>query len=218
MTTSLTADECLRELGELRTGARPDVPMGRIFALAKNYAGMSTVEIESLLSNPLHEARVAAVSIMDHEARSQKTTDERREDLYELYLRCHHLIDTWDLVDRAAPYVIGGYLWDKSRQPLYELARSSQPMERRTAIVATYYFIRHGDLHDTFGLAAILAEDGDSLVQKAVGGWIREAGKRDPARLTAFLDEHAARMPRIMLSYAVEKLSQEQKAHYRSRT
>ena len=94
----------------------------------------------------------------------------------------HAYIDSWSMVDRAAPYVVGGYLWDKSREPLYELARSAQPMERRTAIVATYYFIRQHDLDDTFRISEILAHDTDDLVQKAVGGWVREAGKQDPDR------------------------------------
>ena len=47
-----------------------------------------------------------------------------------------------------------------------------------------------------------------SLVQKAVGGWVREAGKRDPERLLEFLDRHARTMPRTALRYAVEQLDQ----------
>ena len=62
-------------------------------------------------------------------------------------------------------------------------------MERRTAIVATWFFIRTGDLDDTFAIAEIIAHDPDELVQKAVGGWVREAGKRDEARLRAYLDD-----------------------------
>ena len=36
-----------------------------------------------------------------------------------------------------------------------ELARSKNVWERRTAIVSTSYFIRQGDLHDTFVIAEI---------------------------------------------------------------
>jgi 3-methyladenine DNA glycosylase AlkD len=35
---------------------------------------------------------------------------------------------------------------------------------------------------------------------------LREAGKRDPAGQTAFLEAHAATMPRVMLRYTIEKL------------
>ena len=126
----------------------------------------------------------------------------------------HDRIDSWSTVDRAAPYVVGGYLWDRSREPLYELARSEQPMERRTAIVATYYFIRQNDLDDTFRIGGMLAHDPDDLVQKAVGGWVREAGKRDISRLRLYLDEYAATMPRTSLRYAVEHLDPAERSRY----
>ena len=87
-------------------------------------------------------------------------------------------------------------------------------MERRTAIVATYFFIRRGDTADTFAIAEILADDPEHLMQRAVGGWIREAGKRDPERLRAFLDAHAATMPRIALRLAVERLGADERAQY----
>ena len=44
--------------------------------------------------------------------------------------------------------------------------------------VATYYFIRLGEVDDTFKIAEILVEDKHDLIQKAVGSWIREAGKK----------------------------------------
>ena len=43
---------------------------------------------------------------------------------------------------------------------------------------------------------------------------LREAGKRDLAGLTFFLDQHAAEMPRTMLRYSLEKLSTEKRKHY----
>ena len=48
------------------------VPMGKIFALAKEYIETPPVEIEKLLESPIHEVRVGAVSIMDWQARSKK--------------------------------------------------------------------------------------------------------------------------------------------------
>ena len=86
--------------------------------------------------------------------------------------------------------------------------------ERRTAIVSTWFFIRKNDVNDTFKIAEILINDSHDLIQKAVGSWIREAGKRDHERLIEFLDEHAKTMPRTTLRYAVEKLGPKEKAHY----
>jgi 3-methyladenine DNA glycosylase AlkD len=205
----LRADEFAKRLG--KTG---DIAMGKIFALAKEFMEMPPAEIEKLLDSKHHAMRVGAVSIMDWKARAKATSDAARKELFDLYIRRHNRIDTWDLVDRSAPYVVGGYLAGKPRKILYRLARSANPCERRTAIVSTYFFIRQNDLDDTFGIAEILVNDGDVLVQKAVGSWVREAGKRDPKRLLQFLDGHAATMPRIVLRYAIEKLGKAQRDHY----
>ena len=60
------------------------VRMGQVFALAKEFIEMSPNEIEKLLESPIHEARAAAVSIMDAQARSRKTSGERRKELFDL--------------------------------------------------------------------------------------------------------------------------------------
>lgn len=191
------------------------VRMRDVFALAKEFVDLDPDQVELLLDSPIHEVRVGAVSIMDFQARRRTTPAGRRKALYELYLRRHDRIDNWDLVDRAAPWVVGGYLYDRPRDPLYRLARSTNVWERRTAIVATWYFIRQGQLDDTYAIAELLVDDDHDLIQKAVGGWLREAGKRDMARLRAFLDAHAATMPRTTLRYATEHLAPEERAHYR---
>src|SRR5262245_35978378 len=210
-----TAAAFVSRLDALRVENEPRaVPMRAIFALAKESIAMPTAEIEHLLGRADHESRVGAVSVMDWQARAKKTPAAQREELYDLYVRRHDLIDTWDLVDRAAPHVVGGYLVDKPRDQLYVFAASEAPMERRTAIVATWFFIRTGDLDDMFAIAEILAHDPDDLVQKAVGGWVREAGKRDQTRLCRYLDAFAATMPRTSLRYAVEKLPRDLRTHY----
>jgi hypothetical protein len=105
--------------------------MGRIFGLAKECIDMAPPEIERLLENARHEARVGAVSVMDWQARRRSTTAERRRELFDLYIRRHDLIDTWDLVDRSAIWVVGEYLVDRPRDVLYELAGAAEPMRRR---------------------------------------------------------------------------------------
>ena len=197
---------------DISIGAR----MGDVFALAKEFAEMPLDQVEVLLESPVHEARVGAVSVMDFQARGRRTSTERRKELFDLYIRRHDRIDTWDLVDRSAPYVVGGYLFefDAPRDILLRLARSEHWYERRSAIVATYYFIRQGDTAETFTIAEVLVDDDHDLVQKAVGGWVREAGKRDPDGLLRFLDGFAATMPRTTLRYAVEHLDEGQRDHY----
>ncbi len=110
--------------------------------------------------------------------------------------------------------MVGGYLNDKPRDVLYTLARSKDWWERRLAMFATLYFVRKGDLDDAFDLAEILVHDDHDLVQKVVGGMLREAGKTDRKRLLTFLDKHAATAPRVMLRYAIEHLDPKQRQHY----
>ena len=182
------------------------IAIGTVFPIARSFTAIALDEVERLLESPYYEARVAAAAILDFKARAPRITTAERKALYDLYMRRHDRIDNWDLVDRAAAHVVGGYLVDRPRRVLHTLARSTNPWKRRTAIVATWYFIRRGEVDDTFAIAERLVRDRHVLVQKAVGGWIREAGKREPARLTAFLARHAATMPREMLRQAIEKL------------
>ena len=210
----------VNELAALRPAdAQGDEPfagigMGQIFKLAKEYQAMPPAEIEQLLESDDHPVRVGAVSIMDWQARDRKTPVERRRELFDLYIRRHDRINTWDLVDRSAIHVVGEYLVDKPRDILDELARSARPMERRTAILSTYAFIRRDQLDDTYRIAETLANDPDDLVDKAVGWMLREAGKRDQRRLASFLDAHAATMPRVMLRYSIEKLDKAERDRY----
>jgi 3-methyladenine DNA glycosylase AlkD len=190
------------------------VRMGQVFALAKEFMDMPLDQVEKLLESPIHEVRVGAVSIMDFQARSKKTSEARRKELFDLYIRRHDRINTWDLVDRSAPYVVGGYLFDKPRKILYKLARSKNMPERRTAMVSTGYFIRQGDIDDTFKIAELLLDDDQELIHKATGWMLRAAGGVDRQRLLKFLDQHATTMPRTTLRYAMEHLDKKKRDHY----
>ena len=191
------------------------VRMGQVFELAKEFIEMKPGEIEKLLESEIHEVRAGGLSIMDKQARRKKTPESRRKELFDLYMRRTDRINNWDLVDVSAPFVVGGYLFDKPRDVLYELARSGNLWERRTAIVSTYYFIRQGDVDDTFRISQMLLDDDHDLIHKATGGWLRAAGKKDLGRLRAFLDQHAATMPRTMLRYAIEHLDKDERKQYR---
>lgn len=217
------AKQFVEQLDELRDAASvgaadddetPLLPYREVFALAKKFIDTPPAEIERILDRDDHQTRIGAVSIMDFQARRRSTPPDRRLDLYDLYVRRHDRIDNWDLVDRAAPWVVGSYLADKPRDQLYTFARSTNMWERRTAIVATYHFIRHDDLDDTFAIAELLVDDTADLVHKAVGGFLREAGKHDVARLTAFLDRHSATMNRTALRYAIKHFDPDTRQHY----
>ena len=183
------------------------VPMPKVFPVAKaHHKEVSLTGIERLLESRYYEVRMAGVSIMDAQVRPRSAGDALKGDLHELYLRRHDRINSWDLVDRAAPHVVGAYLLERPRDVLDELAGSDNPWERRTAVVATAAFLRAGQLDDTFRLAEQLADDEHLYVQKALGSWVREAGKQDQGRLVAFLESHGHRLLREALRTATEKL------------
>ena len=226
---NLTADEFLEKLNALRSTRTADshshlafdsadkvigVRMGQVFALAKEYISMDLVEVQKLLQSPIHEARVGAVSIMDFQARHKKTSDKRKKELFDLYLKKHKYINTWDLVDRSAVWVVGSYLFDKKRDVLYKLARSKKMPERRTAIVSTLFFISKGDVDDAFKLAEMMLYDKEDLIHKANGWALRFAGDKDKKKLSKFLDKYATTMPRVTLRYAIEKFDKKLREHY----
>jgi 3-methyladenine DNA glycosylase AlkD len=135
---------------------------------------MPVDEIEKLLSSDFYEARMGAVSIMDYKARDKKITDDERKTLYQLYINRHDRINNWDLVDLGCLHMTGRYLFDKRRNILYKLAKSKNLWERRTAIVSTCYFIRQGDIADTFKISEILVNDKEDLVPLLTRGKHRD--------------------------------------------
>jgi 3-methyladenine DNA glycosylase AlkD len=195
------------------------VPMRATFDTAKAFTALPLAEVELLLDEASYEARLAGFCVLDFQARKAKLPDNERRGAYELYLRRHDAIDSWDMVDRAAPHVVGRYLLSRSRDPLFELATSTDPLRRRTAITAPLYFARFGtaaDLPDLFAIAKLLLPDTDPVVSKPVGIALKYAGVLDEPALREFLDEHASAMQRPALRYAVEKLDPSARTGYLS--
>jgi len=187
------------------------VPANR--AVCKKYKDMSLAEIERALESPIHEVRLAAVIIMADQ--TKKGSELLKKALYDLYLRRSDRINNWDIVDSSCRAVVGDYLLDKSRAPLYKLARSSDLWEKRIAMVSTFAFISTGETSETYKIAEMLMRDSHDLIQKAVGWMLRETGKRaGPDRLRVFLNKHAATMPRTALRYAIEHFGPDERAKY----
>ena len=193
------------------------VRMGTVFELAKRFVGMEPDPIERLLESDIHEARAGAVSIMAKQYDRKTTTEDRRGVLAALYLRRHDCINNWDLVDLGAWQVLGRWLRDKDRGVLYDLARSDNLWERRTAMFATMAFIKPRQFDDVMAIAEILVADPQDLIHKVVGGMLRTVAMHDKPLVEAFLARYAATMPRVMLRYAIEHFSPEERADWLGR-
>lgn len=194
--------------GDIFRGIR--VPVLR--KLAKEYKTLPLDETLALLQSPFHEDRLVALFILVHAF--SKGDDDTKKTIYDLYLKHTKWINNWDLVDASAHKIVGPYLMDRSRAPLYRLARSSSLWERRIAIISTFAFIRHDQFEDALAIAEILLQDDEDLIHKAVGWMLREIGKRNVDAEEGFLLQHYRTMPRTMLRYAIERFPEPRRQGY----
>ena len=218
------------------------VPVPQVRAIAKR-AVLDDDELERLAASPWHEERMAALCVAvtrvkrigrllgsrrarrDPGSQAVQEAVARREELGRKYLDWvgRGLVNNWDLVDTSAEHLVGAWLLvPLTGAPglpsrINDLIASSNVWERRVAIMSTFATTRAGTDWPTYAVARRLLDDPHDLIHKAVGWMLREAGKRvDEQTLVVFLDRHAARMPRTMLRYAIERFSPEVRAHYRS--
>jgi 3-methyladenine DNA glycosylase AlkD len=178
--------------------------------LAKEHRDISLDAAVELLQSPLHEVRLLALLIMvlHYECGGNEAA------IYRAYLANTHRINNWDLVDVTAAQIVGAYLFEQPRAPLYKLAKSKSLWERRIAIIATFYFIRRNQFDDTLAIAGLLLNDKEDLMHKAVGWMLREVGKRDLKVEEEFLIPRYQRMPRTMLRYAIERFPEPRRLAY----
>jgi 3-methyladenine DNA glycosylase AlkD len=183
--------------------------------VAKKFKSVSFDEIASLLDSEYHECRMCALLILVE--RFKKSNDEEQDRIYHFYLSKTMRINNWDLVDLSAPYIVGEYLKKRSREDLYKLASGSVLWEQRIAVVATATLIRNNDFIDIIKLSELLLHHSHDLMHKAIGWMLREMGKRDKDLLIQFLEKHHKEMPRTMLRYSIEKLTDEERKYFMKR-
>lgn len=177
--------------------------------IARQHVLLGFGDLAELLASPIHEYRQVALEILV--AQYQRADETQCGRIVSFYLRHTKRMNNWDLVDAAAPYILGKHLKARSRSVLHTLAKSDDLWERRIAIVATLALIRSGDTAETFRIADKLLEDRHDLIHKAVGWALRESGKVSPDALLAFLQQHYERIPRTALRYAIERFPTEQR-------
>ena len=123
----------------------------------------------------------------------------------------------WSAAFIVAGSVVGWYLFDKDRSKLYELAQTKHLWSQRVAIVSTWFFIAKKQYDDIIALSELpqMLYHKHDLMHKAVGWMLREAWKRTGQQeVELFLEKHAHEMPRTMLRYTIEKMSDEQRKYF----
>jgi 3-methyladenine DNA glycosylase AlkD len=187
------------------------VPVQR--ALAKAHP-LGFDDAATLLESEWHEDRL--VALFQLMALYAKGAPPVRNKIHKHYLsRVAERVNNWDLVDASAATLAGGHLFELGdASPLEKLAREKNLWRRRVGIVATHHFIRRGAFTPTLRVAEALLGDREDLMHKATGWMLREMGKKDLAPLREFLDAHAAVMPRTMLRYALERMTEKERKRY----
>ena len=180
--------------------------------LVKEYHAASPGDALSLLKSPIHEERLLALLLMVR--LYSRGGESGKKEIYTLYLKNARFINNWDLVDLSAPNIVGAYLTDKSRKPLFALAKSPDLWKKRIAILATFHFIKQNDFSDTLRISGMLMGDDHDLIHKAAGWMLREVGKRDMRSEDLFLIRHYRKMPRTMLRYAIERFPETRRKKY----
>jgi 3-methyladenine DNA glycosylase AlkD len=183
--------------------------------LSRAYQDLPLRDLQTLLKSSWHEER--ALSLMILVQRYARATPERRDAIHRFYMRHLKYVNNWDLVDCSAEYLAGAHLRGPDRAVLVTLATSPRVWDRRVAIIATFHDIKRGEFDWTLRIARLLLDDRHDLIHKAAGWMLREVGKRDRASEERFLREHAARMPRTMLRYAIEKFPEAKRKKYLGR-
>jgi len=181
-------------------------------ALVKKHCrDIQLTDIKKLLHSPYHEKRLFALLLMV----AKFQAEDCQQKLFDLYLANTRYINSWDLVDQSAPYIVGAFLQKRNRTPLYTLARSKNLWERRIAMVATFHSIRQGETATALAIADLLLHDTHDLIHKAVGWMLREIGKRCGRETEErFLRQHYKTMPRTMLRYAIERFPEARRQAY----
>ena len=195
-------------------------------------------EMPELLMSKWHEVRLCGLLILVDKFERLLTKrlvgDEKairgRDEILMMYLQYAERANNWDLVDLSAPKILGAWLKTPScppakgedsvkieykRQVLDELAASDNLWKQRMSIVCTWKTSQMGDPSWCLRYSEIHLHHPHDLMHKAVGWMLREMGKRCSMDLLRdFLRQHAHEMPRTMLRYAIEKMSDEERKQW----
>jgi 3-methyladenine DNA glycosylase AlkD len=188
-------------------------------------------EVPALLMNRWHEVRLCGFLILV--AKFEKLATKRlennpdaiakRDEIVTMYLQYAEQANNWDLVDLSVHKILGHWLLlpsnlgDKNYKikVLDNLAASDCLWKQRMSIVCSWKTSQQGDPSWCLRYAEIHLHHPHDLMHKAVGWMLREMGKRVSMDLLRdFLRQHAHEMPRTMLRYAIEKMSDRERQEW----
>lgn len=196
------------------------VPVQR--KLVQDYLDIDLRALQVLLQNKVHEVRFSSALILLYKYNHDKESLAQKN-IFEFYLKNLELFNSWDLIDLTAHRILGDYLLTHNKpgaiDVLINLAHSDNLWRRRSAVVATFAFIKAGSATQIKEIASILQNDSEELIAKACGWMLREMGKHvSQDSLRAYLDENYKKMHRATLRQAIERLAEAERKAYLKRS
>jgi 3-methyladenine DNA glycosylase AlkD len=181
---------------------------------ARRFRDLPFDEVALLLEDEYHECRLTALLILT-EKYSRDKTESGRAAINAFYLNHLDGVNNWDLVDSSAHKILGAELVRTGRyERLNELAESDDLWRNRIAVIATLALIKKKQFGPTLKLCRQFLDHPHDLIHKATGWMLREVGKIKRQELETFLARHAAKMPRTMLRYSIEKLPADERQRW----
>lgn len=171
-------------------------------------------DVKILLTNKYHEIRMAGAILL---LKLSKSEPEKAFEVYSCNTGVGKGINNWDLIDIAAPHIIGPLITAK-KDLIREWVESPDLWVNRMVVLGSFFEIQQGRPDLILELAPQFLEHKHDLMHKAVGWMLREMGKRCGEKyLTDFLEVYSPRLPRTMLRYAIERLDKKKKEKYMTR-
>jgi 3-methyladenine DNA glycosylase AlkD len=160
--------------------------------------------VRALWAEPVHELHSMALSVL---TKGQPVLTPSDIDLLEEMLRTSY---TWAYVDHIAVHLVGGLV---ERNPaltstLDRWVTDDDFWIRRSAMLALLMPLRRGegDLARFLRYADAMLEEKEFFIRKAIGWVLRDAAKKRPAEVTAFLEPRTGRIAGLTLREAVKYL------------
>ncbi|MDE6310688.1 MAG: DNA alkylation repair protein [Muribaculaceae bacterium] len=183
--------------------------------MARSHYEEPLATIKDMLSSAVHEHRLSGFLALVERYRKART-QEARDEVADFYLAHAERANNWDLVDLSAPYIMGTE-WAAGRHmdDLRELCVAQLLWRRRIAVVGMLTVIRNGNIELALEICRGQLKHPHSLMQKAVGWILREAGKKDENALGSFLEQYIGSLSATALSYATERMPKEERVRFR---
>jgi len=175
-------------------------------AIRETLAGIDDARLiplaEKLWAEPVWDLKIASGRVL---ALDRVPPSER---LWRLVVERVPEMDGWAVEDNMARVAWKCLVDDPERLVTVEDWVSDDKMwVRRASLIYTLPWTKAGrDPEPMLAWAGALAEDREWFIQKAIGWWLRELGKVEPGRVTAFLNQYGDRLKAVARKEAVKYL------------